>query len=594
MASSIWEFFENRDRRNRPAPVQDYNFALDAPPERGPVVDIDEIMRRINPIPTYSGVPNAALGAPPANVSNGNFNLYDDPQDIATRPSSVLESPTVPSNLPIQDRPLLTPPDAPVFAPQPQAEAAPPLTTPPYQPTGDMSGTLSGSVTAPLGRPPSDARMPVFEDSIGGESERLKWLTDPTNAPVNKEAQTIDPRTGKPGKANFGGRLKDALLMALMQAGQQVRANGGVADWGTLGAAAGGGAYGTARPQWNEEMQRQEDIGQSNFRLKNLTEQQKAQQAATKTAGEIAGQQITNIQRLTDLQYDQLVKDPQWEIVKNTKKLTKAQAEYFNAKLGTKLSESQWQEFVEKTDPETGKGLIRPTTDPRYTVNPTISPDRTVPPVNVNVGNIPLTLKPPQFGNLIVSENQANAQRTQAANTTNANNTLEAAKANATALNNYNLAVFKNRADALTQLGTTISNSGELSGISNQIQTISSRLQRANLALQNAGDTDLAKAQKVFDDIQQEYGTAVAKFDAALGKTQGGMTVLEQIRANEANLQRPQTVSAPTVQPVQTQTVTPNNGQAVSTETVKAFAKQKGISYPQAVKEAKAKGYTIQ
>lgn len=111
------------------------------------------------------------------------------------------------------------------------------------------------------------------------ERKRLGSLTNKEMNPVrNKEAQTIDPKTGKPRKANFGGRLKDALREALIGAGRQVAANGGVANWGTLGAAAAGGVGGAIDPSMNEQRQREYDIAQSQGRVGELERQRGADQ----------------------------------------------------------------------------------------------------------------------------------------------------------------------------------------------------------------------------------------------------------------------------------------------------------------------------
>lgn len=488
------------------------------------------------------------------------------------------------------------PPLAPIASNQP-------VELPPFEP----STGISPRPMLPMPTVPNSAGEPMFEGGTGADqsaansplqsrtggfdfSTAMEYPT--VAAPIPKVEAERDPAIRAERLMSEGASQDPWYKRLAIDALRGLGAGG-------LGGAIGGGLTGVIGKGLYRKQKTQRELGEANQQLTMRDARRKSDQESQKRQADYQHVLNENQAQIDEHQYNQLVKDPRWEIAKSRKMFSQSDADYFNQKLGTNLSPASWQTFVEKVDPATGADKIRGEFDPRYSVNPTISPDATVPPVSINAGGIPLTLKQPAVGNLIVSENNANASRTQQTNLHNSTQGLEAAKANLSATQTYNAQILKNRSDVIVQQGKGLENAGEMTGLNSQLQTASDRVQRAGAAILYDGNGAIeqnpenAKAVKEFHDAQADFGSVQAKLDAALGKTNAGTQLLMQLQGIESQIQKPAPISAVPVPAVQTNTITAG-GKVLSKATVKAAAKQNRVSYSEALKQAQAQGYTIQ
>ncbi len=348
---------------------------------------------------------------------------------------------------------------------------------------------------------------------------------------------------------------------------------------GGIGGALFGGILRGAVPSIDQNLKKQQylaktqqEIGQDQQQRKFEDDRVKAQGDAYLKALEAQGTMLTNqgkviknAQDMTELQKSQIVNDPLWVAnVAPTKNLTAQQAAYFNERYGTNLSPAAWQDFVEKTDPGTGKSMIRPTTDPRYSVNPTLSPDATVPPVAVTANGIPVTVKGNQVLGAVAAEATANANRVDGTNRFNANNTLEAAKTNIAARSKYNSEVLQMQTEILKNLNLTDAQRSVYDGVVNRRANTYTLLQNALNKLQAMPaphDPDTYKqykdAQNKVDEYQKGFDGLEKEVYEAVGKINGGDHAVDRMKELQKGLEKPGTVNYSPIAPVQTQTIQP-------------------------------------
>ena len=369
---------------------------------------------------------------------------------------------------------------------------------------------------------------------------------------------------------------------------------------GGIGGAIGGGLTGVIGKGLYQDKKTKKELDETNEEIKAQDTHQKAAYDAQKSGLEAQHQLIENQLGLNDIQYKLLTQSPEWQQALLTKQMSPEAAKALNTRLGINLTPASWQTFVEKTNPATGASEIRGEFDPWYSVNPTIPADATVPPVSINAGGIPLTLKQPEVGNLIATENQANANRVQGANIHNSTTQLEADKFNAQEQTRVQTEQFKNRMEALKQAGANVGGAGEVKGFADKGSGLLTQMNGLESTI-NSTDShvtsqDKEKAQAEYNRLQSEFSDNLSKFNAALGKTQGGMQVLQQLQDMDSKIPAARTINAASVTPVQTNTIRPAApaGKVLTPAAVKAAAKQHGVSYSSALKQAQSQGYTVQ
>lgn len=300
---NAFDYFLERDRPPVP-PRQRERFALGQPPKpvAPPATDIDELLRRV----TAGDVEKPATGRPVLLPPNDPTHPNMDANEKYGRPLLSAQPAAVTVN---NDANQIPAPNGVLDSNRPQLRPYEPMPTPPpgYIEAGEVQAPVPADNRAlsphvqfkpddPINAPSSPVAPgddpALFEQREPLEVQRQK-LSQLLTLPVkNKEAQSIDPKTGRPGRADVKGRIKDALREAVIAAGQQVRANGGIADWGTLGAAAAGGVGGAIDPSQNEKRVRLRDIAETRGQIGELEDQQATdlnvahKQAQIRTIGE--------------------------------------------------------------------------------------------------------------------------------------------------------------------------------------------------------------------------------------------------------------------------------------------------------------------
>lgn len=129
----------------------------------------------------------------------------------------------------------------------------------------------------------------------------------------------------------------------------------------------------------------------------------KTQGEIAKIPGELAGQNITNINNRIK---------PLLDIIDKTQSLTPEYARQLNELSGLKFNPEQWKKYIDIQ--RNGTTLTRSETDPRFAENKTVPIDPTEVPRNIQIGSgQPLPLTPKQAAPVIAAQENANAGRRQ-------------------------------------------------------------------------------------------------------------------------------------------------------------------------------------
>ena len=168
-----------------------------------------------------------------------------------------------------------------------------------------------------------------------------------------------------------------------------------------------------------------------------------------------------------------------------------------------------------------------------------------------------------------------NAQRQQAADTTNVNNDLSAQRENAQNLASWHSRETKRKIDAIGEFGKNLENLAEVQTINTQVQKVQQELSQ----LAAAGDVEGFTAK------EEEFKALADSFYTALKKTQAGTQLVEML--NKTGEPKPRMVTAKKVNSSQVST------KVVSQSDLEAFAKSQNWTSEQATAYAKKNGWTI-
>lgn len=160
-------------------------------------------------------------------------------------------------------------------------------------------------------------------------------------------------------------------------------------------------------------------------------------------------------------------------------------------------------------------------------------------------------IKGSQLANAGATIATGNAQRQQSADTTNVNNELEAARANATAQNNWYQAENTRRQQALAAAAGNLSNAAEVQGSASLMQEYAAQMQRLTQIIE-AGSPDDAQVKAAQNDLSKaegDYAKALNSFNVSLGKTQQGAMLADSL--SKSSVPRPQLIKANKVKAAQ-------------------------------------------
>ena len=269
---------------------------------------------------------------------------------------------------------------------------------------------------------------------------------------------------------------------------------------------------------------------------------------------EVANRNLQGILNIDKNKRDNFNDDPDIFQIKNTKRITKEQANRLNAKYGSNLTPSAWVAYVEKIDPVTGASIIRPDDDPRYSTNPTVGADLSKKVVPVNINGIDTAMTGTDLAHAQIAEAGANASRQAQTELHNSTQAFEAARTNAAARTANMKAIADNNKAKVTQSAGNLTNLSEVQALNGNMARIAEQMQQKTDDLNNP-KLDKEATQKAIDKLNEDFNTASTKFGEALGKTNGGIAL--QTELNSFVPPAVEMVNAKPITPVHTDYIRP-------------------------------------
>lgn len=265
--------------------------------------------------------------------------------------------------------------------------------------------------------------------------------------------------------------------------------------------------------------------------------------------------------------------DPDVMVIKESKRVTPAQAERLNAKYGTQYTPQYWGTYIEKQ--VEGGAYVRPADNPNYIPNTSIPVERTETVVETDLGN-------GQKGYLTAEDAVKEGEQNKRFNastaigiaTENENNRIEIDKANVANQMKYADDVRQALTNIASANADILASAPEMQTLARQTQAMADRMSQA------AAEDD----QEAFDKAQAAFQKAEQEFQKALGKATNGR---ERVKAwKQVMPTKPKKIAyKPLAVP---------GGKVASSADVSRFAKQFKVSPERAKKHFIDSGYTIQ
>lgn len=259
--------------------------------------------------------------------------------------------------------------------------------------------------------------------------------------------------------------------------------------------------------------------------------------------------------KLNEEERNAFLQDPDVLVIKESDRITPAQAERLNKKYGTSYTPAYWGTFVEQQ--REGVTYIRPSDSPNYVPNTSIGVERPKTVVQTALGGGQTGYLSAEDAVKQGEENKRfNASQAVGIQKFNAGQDLEAQKANSAAMQKYGDDVRQVQvaiANARALAATSGIDASVLDQMNNTAMQQASDVAMATAAYDKAvqeGDADaIAAAAKKLDSVTDKYEKAQAKYVSDIAKANSGnakaqalIQALQQIKVN-----RPQLVRVPII-----------------------------------------------